>query len=88
MFHKGKLVAFSSQFPDATRELSTTIISQLVTLLCNQEFKEKHQLLEQSLECLKTCMKYFNSPCGHAKVSVFDWFVISHILAHHYHFGL
>lgn len=64
-------MAFSSQFPDATRQLSTTMISQLVTMLCDQEFKEKHQLMEQSLECLKTCMKYFNSPCGQAKVIVF-----------------
>ena len=40
-------------------------------MLCDQELKEKHQLMEQSLECLKTCMKYFNSPCGPARVNIY-----------------
>lgn len=37
----GKLLAFSSQFPEVSRQISTTVISQLLALLCEPEFTQK-----------------------------------------------
>lgn len=76
----GKLLAFSSQFPELSRQLSTTVISQLVTLLCEPEFSQKASIAVHVLECLKSCMKYYGNPCGPVKgaierhlLSLIDW---------------
>ncbi|EFX80838.1 hypothetical protein DAPPUDRAFT_303887 [Daphnia pulex] len=76
----GKLLAFSSQFPELSRQLSTTVISQLVALLCEPEFLQKASITVHVLECLKTCMKYYGNPCGTVKgtierslLSLIDW---------------
>ena len=37
----GKLLMFSAQFPEASRQIGANVISQLVTLLCDEEFMHK-----------------------------------------------
>nr|CAH0109261.1 unnamed protein product [Daphnia galeata] len=80
----GKLLAFSSKFPELSRQLSTTVISQLVALLCEQEFLQKASITVHVLECLKSCMKYYGNPCGTVKgtierhlLSLIDWDVMA-----------
>lgn len=65
-----KLISFSSQFPEPSRQLGQGIVSQLASLLCNEEFRIKLYLAEQSLQCLKMCMKHYGSSCGQAKSTI------------------